>query len=183
METLPSIPEGQVPEYRIIDPQGWYAAPDLIPFDSIVRTWAPPGNFFEPLNAAAINAMEEWYEEEHPAANKKGEPILLPTGEPKMWKPHAQHRIRTYAKSDVAEVEVIAPPSRDTRPLLSLAELQKGPKATDQRPPPLHSRPKRSEFNTSATIAKGADDIELPPAQVISAGAPPSTAPARAAAR
>jgi hypothetical protein len=181
MQALPEVPEGQVPEYRIIDPQGWFAAPDLIPFDSIVRTWAPPGAHFEPLNAAAIVAMEDWYEEEYPAANKKGEPLYNPDGSAKMWKPHAQHRIRTYAKTDTATVELIAPPSKDTRPILSLAELQKGPKATDQRPPPVHSRPARSSLNTSAEIAKDADDIELPPAQVIKAGAPPSNAPARAA--
>lgn len=179
----------QVPEYEVVvngdgTQNGFYAAPDLIPPGSIIRTWAAPNQGLKPVNEAARQRMEEWYAEEYPMADKfTGRPIMNTDGTPVTWQPHAMFRpANILAAQAQSAVEVVAHPSKDAAPILSLADLQKGPKATDQRPPPVHTRPgaRIAKPNTSPEIASEEGDPTLPAAQVIAA-APPSIPAPRAA--
>lgn len=173
----------QVPEYLVIingdgTQNGFFAAPDLHPPGTIIRTWAPPNQGLKPLNEAARQVMEEWYTEEHPAADKfTGRPMQAPDGTPIMWQPHKMYRPADIVAAQArSEVEVLAHPEKDSAPILSLADLQKGPKATDQRPPPVHVRPgKRGPQVATPNVAAAPgdpSDPSQPISQVVAAASP-----------
>jgi len=129
------------PEYMIQKVEqsvGWFAAPNLIPIGSIVRTDAPFGPHFVPLNEAAKAKMQAWLDEEHPAADKEGRPLFNADGTAKKWRPHRQTQFGGGAPTPAFSVEVVSAPSKTDGPKLeTLAEIQaKGAAPTDQRPPP-----------------------------------------------
>ncbi len=169
----------EVPEYEIITPTGAFFDPDLLPQGTKVRTWAPPGNHLRPLNAAAEAAMEAWYDEDHPAADKDGRALFLADGSPKLYKPHAIYRIRPSTKTTNAAVEVLERGTQESKPIMGLAQIMAGTdrRNTDQRPPALqHSRPTPTP-NTDAKIATPEEPM-APTAQVIAA-APEQAKPYR----
>ncbi len=133
----------ETPEYmvqKVEQSTGWFAAPNLIPNGSIVRTDAPFGPHFAPLNDAAMAKMQAWLDEEHPAADKEGRPLFNADGSPKKWKPHRQTQFGAGPATDPFTVEVVSAPSKlDGPKLQTLAEIQaQGPGggSTDQRPGP-----------------------------------------------
>jgi hypothetical protein len=120
----------EVPEYRLLADA--FFAPKMVYAGSIIRTFLSPGPHMQPLNQAARDRMEEWYNEEHPTLDKDGSPNYE-----KMWKPHLQHKLVTQAPAVVHEVEVLTGPSQAQTGELSLAEsVYARYKDTDQRPGP-----------------------------------------------
>lgn len=119
----------EVPEYRLLADA--FFAPKMVYAGSIVRTFLAPGPHMQPLNQAAVDRMEEWYNEEHPTRDKDGTPNFEKT-----WKPHLQHKIVTQPAQEVHAVEVLAGPPADRTGELSLAESIHQRRDTDQRPGP-----------------------------------------------
>src|SRR6185369_5871701 len=134
----------EVPEYRVIAPEGAFCAPDLLPLGTVLRTWMAPGPQFEPLNDAAKARFEEWLEEQHPDADRfDRRPLKNADGSPVMWKPHAPYRRAAPTDAKASAVEVIARPEKKVQANMSLAEIMAGAdkKGGDQRPPPVHIPP------------------------------------------
>lgn len=122
----------ETPEYKVL--QDSFMEPNHVKAGSIVRTWGPPGPHLQPLNAAAIAKMEEWFTEEHDEIDPK---TGKPTGQ--KVRPHEKYRIRSNyaAPGDRAHIEIVSGPTKDQPGSLSLAETLGNPRtSTDQRPGP-----------------------------------------------
>lgn len=123
-----SIPN-DVPQYRLL--ADTFFAPKTVLAGSIVATHAPPGPHLMPLNEAAKEKMEEWYNEEHPTLDKNGDPNFE-----KMYKPHAIYRYAEPQAAEVHETHVLSEPTLNQTGELSLAESLYSKRDTDQRPGP-----------------------------------------------
>lgn len=145
----------ETPRYRVL--QDSFYEPDLVRAGSIIETSAPPGPHVEPLNRAAWERLEAWYEEEFDEIDNTGKK----TGN--KIKPHAQYRLRPYVEAQSYTTDLIeAPGADDDTKTLSVAEVALQ-KPTSQRPPPARKR---------------RADVYVPPAEgetakVLSAAAPP----------
>lgn len=123
------------PEYKVIADS--FMEPNHVKAGSIVRTWGPPGPHLQPLNASAIQKMEEWYSEEFDEFDPK-------TGKPTGVKvrPHEKFRIRSSfaTPEDKHFIEIVSGPTKEQPGSLSLAETLANPKrSTDQRPGPAYN--------------------------------------------
>lgn len=118
------------PQYRVL--ADTFFSPKMVAAGSIVATHAPPGHHLQPLNEAAHDAMEKWYDEDYPVIDKDGKD----TGQ--THKPHMQFRQQLYEPGVNHHVEVLADPTpTDMTNSLSLAEVhQQARPDTDQRPGP-----------------------------------------------
>lgn len=164
----------ELPEYliqKVEQSVGWFAAPDLIPAGSRVKTDAPFGPHFVPLNEAAKRKMQEWLDQEYQAADKEGRPLFKADGTPQMYKPHRQTQFGSGPASEPFSVQVVSTPSKlDGPKLQTLAEIQaQGPGggSTDQRPgpAPYSGLPPREVVNEEGEKV----------AEVVAAGPPPTT--------
>lgn len=125
-----SLPDS-IPQYRVL--QDTFFAPKMVLAGSVVATHASPGPHLMPLNEAAKERMEAWYDEEHPTLDKNGDPDPERT-----YKPHAIYRYADRAAVEQHEMHVISHPNtaEQTGELSLAASLYAGQKDTDQRPGP-----------------------------------------------
>jgi hypothetical protein len=169
----------EIPEYEVISNEGAFVptkadgSSELLPFGSRLKTWMPPGPHLAPLNPAAQAVMDTWYDEEHPAADKEGRPLFDSSGKEKMWRPHAQYRIRRTEPGKAAMVEVVSIPTKDETPLMGLAEImaQSGGGNPNQRPAAAFVQPEVSV----APDTEPAKSPEDPAPAVVATAIPPST--------
>lgn len=156
---------GEIPRYKALAPH--YIAPHYIPKGAQFSTWAAPTHLVEALNDAATSMLELWYEEDHPAADEKGNKLFLPDGTPKMWKPHAGYRTAKYEAAEPAEVFDIVPPKPDdmtgTLDLATARFAQAVPQAMPA-PDPVHT-PRSVEGNAETHSGEPILDITQPPAE------------------
>lgn len=144
----------EMPEYLVL--QDTFFAPKMVLAGSKVATHAPPGPHLQPLNEAARQRMEEWYEEEHPTLDKNGDPNY-----DKTYKPHAMYRYADLAEVQQHEMHVLAEPGKETPGNLSLAEsLYGGPAPTDQRPGPAAAPVERAPVGEAMAAQSGAKVVE-----------------------
>ncbi len=121
----------EVPEYRTLAPS--FFEPNLVPAGATVRFKGAPGPHLQPLNKAAYDRMEAWYNEEIDEIDVKTQ---RKTGE--RIRPHAQYRVAAFTPTDHHEAEVLSMPAHDdSKKLMTLAEAMNArARATDQRPGP-----------------------------------------------
>lgn len=118
----------EIPQYRVLTDT--FIAPRMVLAGSIIETHGSPGAHLQPLNQAAVDKMEAWYDEDYPTVDKDGRP------DGGSYKPHERFRIRTYEAGEVHEVNVLAEPApADMTGSMSLAQVDQR-QATDQRPGP-----------------------------------------------
>lgn len=131
--------QDQIPEYRVLVRS--FIAPHLLEPGARIRTTAKPHNGWQPLNQAAVAALEAWYEEEYPAKDEKFKPIIGPDGKQVMVKPHAMFKPNEYGvveRPEEHKVQVLAiPDPRAAANPYGLAESLFGRRPdTDPRPGP-----------------------------------------------
>lgn len=117
------------PQYKLL--ADTFVAPRKLLAGSIIATNGPPGQHMEPMNDAARERMEAWYNEEHPTLDKNGDQNFEKT-----YKPHAIFRYSLPEEVEVHEVHVQSGPSTDFAGEVSLAESMYTKAPTDQRPGP-----------------------------------------------
>lgn len=125
--------QDEIPEYRVLSRA--FFEPHTVEPGAKIRWQGAPGPHLEPLNQAARDAMEKWFNEEVDELDPR-------TGDPtgKKFKPRAGNKfIRTESDSaPVAPVELLSSPDADddTANIQTLAEIQTARKSTNQRPGP-----------------------------------------------
>lgn len=130
----------EIPKYEVI--RQTIISPHRLEPGSVIETFSSPGDHLAPLNQAARDAMEVWYNEEHPVLDRDGEPIfyLDERGQrtQKMWKPHASSRPVPYEKVEEANFRLVAPPPKPNVEdvMKSLAAINVKRPTRDVRPPP-----------------------------------------------
>lgn len=152
------------PVYKLLEEA--FFAPDLIPPGTEFEFTGAPGPTFLPLNTAAQARMEEWYMEDHPAADKEGNPIPGKT-----WKPHLKYRIgHNSTPAEERHLRILHMPTAEDQPQVqTLAETMAGMKKnTDQRPGPAQEfidRKAEAAANalpTDAIVGEGVRVLAVP---------------------
>ena len=153
---MPNPQHEDVPEYRIVDSKGAFIEPQLVAAGSVIRYNGPPGPHLQPLNHAAYQRMEAWYEEEYDEVDDKGKK----TGE-KVY-PHRKYRIAPPSEnpSTLYGVEVIAE-AQPQENIQSLAEILASKKPTSVRPPPASYFP-TADTAAPAQLKGGAEVVSEP---------------------
>ncbi len=157
------------PVYRLLEEA--FFAPDLIPPGTEFEFTGAPAPAFLPLNDAARKRMDAWYEEEHPAADRDGNPIPG-----KMWRPHAKYRIgHNSTPAEERHLRILSMPTPEDQPQIqTLAETMAGlKKNTDQRPGPAQEFRDRKEEDGPASLPTNTLAGEGEAAVKIVAAAPP----------
>lgn len=153
---MPNPQHEEIPTYRIVDPKGAFIEPQLVAAGSVIRYNGPPGPHLEPINDAARERMEAWYEEEYDEIDDKGKK----TGQ--KVKPHARYRMAPPSETPATlyGVEVLAE-AIPMEKVQSLAEIMAAKTSTNQRPGPAIPR-MTADIAAPASLKGGAEVVSTP---------------------
>ena len=158
----------ETPRYIVMDPEGFFAPPVLVPRGTIIAWSGAPAPTLEPINQAARDRLEAYYAEEMTYKVKDpdgGEDIV------KIHRPREAYRQAQPGQFEAPpQVEILAPPVVDKKGELTLAQLAVRHN-TDQRPAPVAPRQLPPEFQEAPVQTDTGETIAL-----VAAPPPPNPA-------